>query len=86
VAHEVRFTQQIDLDSLFGSDQADRLVSLDHAAQAMRLPAGVVMRALETGAFRGVSAPEARISAKSIEAFLAARVAVDRAAMPPGAA
>lgn len=86
MAHEVRFTHQVELDSFFETDQADRLVSLDHAAQVMKLPAGVVKRALEAGAFRGVSAPEARVSAQSIAAFLAARVAVDRAAIPPEAA
>ncbi|MDH3225580.1 MAG: hypothetical protein OEM67_00605 [Thermoleophilia bacterium] len=86
MAHAVRFTHQVEPDSLSDADRADGLVSIDHAAEAMKLPAGVVKRALEKGAFRGVSAPEARVSAQSVEAFLAARVAVDRTASPPEAA
>ncbi len=86
VVHATGTHNQAEPDSLFGTDRADRLLNIDHAAQAMQLPVDVVRRALQKGALRGVEAPEPRVSAKSVEVFLMARVAANRTVAPPKAA
>jgi len=77
---------RVELDTLLGSDPPDGLLSVDHAAKALQLPADVVRRAIKHGALRAVDAPEPRVSAQSVDAFLTARLAVNRATVPPEAA